>query len=58
VNQTCSFRGSKSRNKVWISKINDLSAPLISKVRGSFAEALAAIVKSYILALVPRATDK
>ena len=26
VNQTCSFRGSKSRNKVWISKINDLSA--------------------------------
>ena len=42
VNQTCSFRGSKSRNKVWISKVNDLSS-LINLGVGSFAEALAAI---------------
>jgi hypothetical protein len=42
LNQTCSFRGSKSRNKVWISKVNDLSASINLDV-GSFAEALAAI---------------
>jgi hypothetical protein len=42
VNQTCSFRGSKSRNKVWTAN-NDLSALLINfDGVGSFAEALAA----------------
>ena len=48
MNQTCSFRGSKSRNKVWKNSLIDDPSNIIIHfiVLVQFTEALAAISKS------------